>query len=312
MAGWCYSWIAQLSWEKSSWTAPLDVRRLHPHGDAVRVPAEQVTAPVARLGADGQVPLCVFDAGYDPIALSCDLAQIPVAVLVRLRADRVFYADPAPPAAGACGRPHRHGFWFAGAEAASWSAPAAQLTVTDDQYGRVELRAWSGVHPQAGRSRPVGGVRGAADRVRHRVAGAGGASWLWWTGPGTVDLDACWRAYVHRFDLEHTLRFAKSTLGWTTPALRHPEQADRWTWLIVAGYTQLRLACPIVTDQRLPWERRRDLGMRSPLRVRRGFRCLLLLGTPASPPKPCSRGPGRPAGSRNHPTPRHPAIKKTA
>ena len=156
-------------------------------------------------------------------------------------------------------------------------------------------------------------LRVQVEHLPRPTAGAVTTLWLWWTGPGTPDLDACWRAYVHRFDLEHTLRFAKSTLGWTTPALRHPEQADRWTWLIVAGYTQLRLARPIVTDQRLPWERRRDLGTLSPLRVRRGFRCLsLVLGTPASPPKPCGRGPGRPAGSRNHPTPRHPAIKKTA
>lgn len=95
---------------------------------------------VARLDADGQLPLFVF-AGYDLIALSCDLAQIAVAVLVRLRSDRVFYADPAPRAAGACGRPRRHGSRFACAEAASWPALAAQLTVTDDQYGRVEVRA---------------------------------------------------------------------------------------------------------------------------------------------------------------------------
>src|SRR3954467_9942516 len=26
VAGWCYSWIAQLSWARDSWTAPLDVR----------------------------------------------------------------------------------------------------------------------------------------------------------------------------------------------------------------------------------------------------------------------------------------------
>jgi hypothetical protein len=46
---------------------------------------------------------------------------------------------------------------------------------------------------------------------------------------------------VRRFDLEHTIRFAKQTLGWATPRPRHPEQADRWTWLVLAAYTQLRL-----------------------------------------------------------------------
>jgi len=40
-----------------------------------------------------------------------------------------------------------------------------------------------------------------------------------------------WRAYVRRFDLEHTFRFLKQTLNWTLPRVRHPGQADRWTWL---------------------------------------------------------------------------------
>jgi hypothetical protein len=33
--------------------------------------------------------------------------------------------------------------------------------------------------------------------------------------------------------IEHTIRFAKQALGWTTPRPRHPEQADRWTWLVL-------------------------------------------------------------------------------
>ena len=38
---------------------------------------------------------------------------------------------------------------------------------------------------------------------------------------------------------EHTFRFLKQSMGWTTPRVRHPEQADRWSWLVVAAYTQL-------------------------------------------------------------------------
>ena len=48
--------------------------------------------------------------------------------------------------------------------------------------------------------------------------------WLWWAGPGTPDLDTCWRAYLRRFDLEHTFRFAKNTLGGTVPRVRTPDQ----------------------------------------------------------------------------------------
>ncbi|WP_448612150.1 hypothetical protein [Geodermatophilus sp. URMC 60] len=74
---------------------------------------------------------------------------------------------------------------------------------------------------------------------RSRRCAYGGA------GAGTPDLNFSWRAYIGRFDLKHTFRFCKQALGWTTPRIRTPEQADRWTWLILAAYTQLRLARPI-------------------------------------------------------------------
>jgi hypothetical protein len=101
------------------------------------------------------------------------------------------------------------------------------------------------------------------------------------------DLARLWRAYIHRFDLEHTFRFAKETLRWTAPRVRHPQQADRWTALVVLAYTQLRLAQPVVADRRLPWERPLRQEHLTPGRVRRQF-CQLrvLLGTPASPPNP--------------------------
>jgi hypothetical protein len=113
--------------------------------------------------------------------------------------------------------------------------------------------------------------------------------------------------------IEHTLRICNQTLGWTTPRPRHPEQADRWTWLVLAGYTQLRLARAVVADARLPWERPRPPGRLSPVRVCRGFpRLLVRLGSPAAAPKPAGRSLGRPKGSSCGPAIRYPAIKKPA
>jgi hypothetical protein len=191
----------------------------------------------------------------------------------------------------------------------------------DDQYGTVTVAAWAGLHPKqhrhpghgSGGPRPI--VRGTILRVQvERVPARTRPPkvlWLWWAGPGELDLDRTWRAYTRRFDLEHTVRFAKQTLGWTTPRPRHPEQAERWTWLVVAGYTQLRLARQLVADQRLAWERPRPPGQLSPYRVRRGFsRLLCVLGSPASAPKPSGRSPGRPKDRRSGPALRHPAVKK--
>ena len=135
------------------------------------------------------------------------------------------------------------------------------------------------------------------------------------TGPkGTaLDLDLLWRAYVRRFDLEHTFRFFKEALGWTTPRVRHPEQADRWTWLVVAAFTQLRLARACVEDLRLAWERRYHTGRLTPVRVHRVVSALLAhVGTPAKAPKPCGRSPGRPRGRFSGKAKRYPALKKSA
>ena len=118
---------------------------------------------------------------------------------------------------------------------------------------------------------------------------------------------------MRRFDLEHTFRFLKQTLNWTLPRVRHPKQADRWTWIVVLAYTQLRLARAVVADQRLPWERYLPPGKLTPARVRRAFPSLLLrVGTPAGVPKPCGRSPGRPHGRRSGPATRYPAVHKAA
>jgi hypothetical protein len=65
--------------------------------------------------------------------------------------------------------------------------------------------------------------------------------WLWWSGVDEPALDLLWQGYVRRFDVEHAIKTLGSRLVWTTPRVRHPEQADLWTWLVLAAYTQLRL-----------------------------------------------------------------------
>jgi hypothetical protein len=79
----------------------VDARRLHPLEDTDQTAAVQIRALLARLPAVRPVPWFVFDAGYDSAQLSLDLTEAPVAVLVWLRADRCFYADPPPRAQAA-------------------------------------------------------------------------------------------------------------------------------------------------------------------------------------------------------------------
>jgi hypothetical protein len=323
VAGWSYQWICQLDWAPDSWTAPIDAMRIKPSMDATSSTIDQVKRMISLLPADKEVPLFVYDAGYDPIALSDGLQETRVQVLVRLSSSRVFHPDPTPSTGSKIGRPRRHGERFVLSEPKTWTVPDTVLTTSDPRYGKVSVQAWHGLHPKLhGRGRwrdhdepPI--VRGSVIRVdvEHlpKATYSKKTLWLWWSGPGLPDLDVCWRAYLRRFDIEHTYRFVKSTLGWTTPSLQTPDQADRWTWLVIAAYTQLRLARPLVEDLRLPWERPKDPGQLTPARVRRGFRLLrATIGTPANPPKSQTPGPGRPKGTRKAPRKRYPAVKKAA
>jgi hypothetical protein len=90
VAGWAYQFIAQLSFARESWVAPVEARRVRPAENANEVAAGQVEALLDRLPESEGVPLFVFDAGYDPVQLQRGLAGRRAAILVRLRAGRCF------------------------------------------------------------------------------------------------------------------------------------------------------------------------------------------------------------------------------
>jgi hypothetical protein len=323
--GWPYSVVCALETGRSSWTAPLDARRLTPGTDTVTVTADQLRQTIDRLIAAGHWHpgdpdiWIVADAGYDGPRLSYLLADLPVAVLTRMRSDRVLRRAAPPHTPGTAGRPRRHGGEFVFGDTTTWGEPDV-ITVSDTRlYGKATARAWHRLHPrlthrsawvaQTG-ALPI--IEGTVIRLQitHLPSGAiPKPVWLWWSGTDATptDVDRLWQAFLRRFDIEHTFRLLKQTLGWTCPKIRTPQAADRWTWIMLAAYTQLRLARPLAADLRHPWEQPAPPQRLTPARVRRGFRHLRAQTTrPASAPKPSHPGPGRPAGRRNtHPTPRH-------
>lgn len=81
--------ICALEPGRSSWTAPLDARRLAPGDEAAEVTTAQMRQVVAGLITAGQWRpgdldiLIVADAGYDAPRLAYLLGDLPVAVLAR-------------------------------------------------------------------------------------------------------------------------------------------------------------------------------------------------------------------------------------
>jgi hypothetical protein len=218
VAGWSYQWITQLDWANNSWTAPMDAARIPPGTDTVAATAAQIRDLVARLGPTEQTPTFVFNAGYDPIALTHELAEVNANLVVRIRDDRVFYTHPTEPEPGAIGRPRRHGERRCCAEPESWPTPDHESITTDDRYGTVHVAAWTTLHPKLGcrghwrgfATPPIVSgtvVRVDVEHLPKPTSRTKKTLWLWVAGP-EPDLEICWRAFPVRQEhpgLDHTL-----------------------------------------------------------------------------------------------------------
>ncbi|MFJ1758662.1 NF041680 family putative transposase [Kitasatospora sp. NPDC088134] len=332
--GWPYSFVAALEAGRTSWVALLDAVRLGPADDATAVTAVQLRDTVGRLIQAGHWEpgdpeiLIVMDSGYDSAYLAHALADLPVVLVGRLRSDRVMLRDPGPARSGPKGgRPRKHGGVLTFSRPDTWHTPDTTTATATVRYGTAEAIAWHRMHPRlahrgpwlehADEELPV--LHGTLIRLKvERLPGDRDPKpvWLWCSAATATgaDVDLWWQSFLRRFDLEHTFRLMKQTLGWTAPKIRHADTADLWTWLIIAAHTQLRLARPLAEDLRRPWERPAAEPRRlTPARVRRGFRnTRVTVACPAAAPKRSRPGPGRPPGSKNkHRAKRH-DVGKTA
>ncbi|GAA2195984.1 hypothetical protein GCM10009787_28330 [Streptomyces bangladeshensis] len=123
------------------------------------------------------------------------------------------------------------------------------VTVTDTRlYGKASAQAWDRLHPRLTRRAawldhdgPLPIIEGTVIRLVVEKLPSGRVNkpvWLWWSriSATEADVDRCWQSFLRRFDIEHTFRLFKQTLGWTKPRLPSSEAADRWTWLVIAAY----------------------------------------------------------------------------
>jgi hypothetical protein len=308
VAAWEYEWLVDVPAPGTGWILPLDVARRGPHdGTPTTVAIGLLRGALARRPADAARPVAALDSAYDPVQVA--RAQLPLDVLVRLRSNRVFYRAPGPYQGR--GAPRKYGDVFRLADPGTHGAPDASVTLADPQCGRVHIDAWRALRVQGAADAPCTVVRVQLERLPRR-AKPPAPLWLAWIGDDLpADLADLWHHYVLRFTVEHGFRFLKQALGWTTVRPRDPAAADRWTWLLALALWQLWLARPLVADQRLPWERPLPATQLTPGRVRRAFAGLFArLGTPARPPKPRGKAPGRRPGHAPGPRSRHPVTRR--
>jgi len=216
-----------------------------------------------------------LDSGYDPSQLAT--ADVDADWVVRLAKNRVV-RRAAGPYRGR-GAPAKHGAPFKLADPTTHGTPDRTATTAHPAYGTVTVEDWTGLHRAAA---PTDGFT----VVRVQVARL------------PADLLAVWRWSLARCTVEHLFRFVKQTLGWTTPRLRHPAAADRWSWLVALAVWQVWLARSVVQDARLPWERPCPSPRLTPGRVRRAFGAFW--APRLTPPNPAESRPAASSDRGHH------------
>jgi len=308
VGGWEYQWLAAIPEASGSWVLPLAVgRRDLAAGTATTLAIRQVRAVQAARGASAPRPLLLLDSHYDVAELVH--ADLGVDLLARLAANRRFYRRPGP--YRGTGAKRKHGPVFRLADPTTHGTPDRTQTETDPVYDTVTIDVWERLHTQPAPTIELTVIRVSLGRLPRREQPPKPLWLVWWGGSLPDDLRTLQRWYQRRFAIEHAFRFLKQSLGWTAIHPRSPQTADRWSWLLAAGLWELWLARALVADQRLPWEHPPVAGALSPGRVRRGCAGLLLaLGTPARPPQPRGKAPGRPRGHCPGPAPRFPVQRR--
>ena len=122
------------------------------------------------------------------------------------------------------------------ADPGTWPPPSTPQHRHHPLRHRAVAQAWDRLHPRLNhRGRLARPPRRAAGHRGHPDPAAGRAparrprpetalAVVVATDATAADVDRCWQAFLRRFDLEHTFRLFKQTLGWTSPEAPRPRR----------------------------------------------------------------------------------------
>jgi hypothetical protein len=313
--GYPYSLLEWCVEPHTSWSLPIDVRRVPATQTAQALGAEQVqTLAQSRQTCLEALDIVAADGKYGNSGFLRTVQGLRCGILVRLRCDRVLHASPLPPQPHQKGRPRIHGARFAFKEPQTWSTPTEVIELEDVYWGQVHLERWHGLHEKKGADVPYEVIRACVHLEREKPPAA---LWLAWLAPCqfptsmSITVETLWRAYSSRWPLEAGIHFRKETLGWTQPRFQTKEAGDRWTELTALACWMIFLARAIVTDNPLPWQKTQS--QLTPQRVQQSLRPIFAwIGSPARSPKIRGKSPGWPKGRRRTPKPRFAVVKKSA
>lgn len=302
--GWQFSTLVVLPDQPSSWTYILDQKRIESKQTAVEVAVEQICAIVPQLGCR---PILTSDHYYSCAPFLVGTKEVQADKLLRVKRNRVFYRRPPAPT-GKRGAPRKHGERFQCSDPCTQGDPDETWQGEDEKGQSVQVSAWHQLHLRQARDIEVTVIR-VVREIGIETKRAERVSWFLWQGQDPLPLSQVWRGYRRRYSQEHGYRFDKQDLLWERPHLRTPEQFERWSHIMSFVHNQLVLARSLEQVLRRPWESRERQP--TPQQVRRAMSPIVAqLGTPAKPPKPRGKSPGRAKGATIPTATRHEVVRK--
>jgi hypothetical protein len=317
-----------------SWVVPLSTARVATHTDKEQVGARQVNQVLDDPGLPWHDELIVQvgDSRYSKAAYihATHQGHDKLVSILRVRSNRTFnhvyeYPDGERPA----NRPKRYGKAFKLPNPETQKQPDQEATLQrTSRRGKTltyTIQAWNDMlmpgknKPQRIRmwQYPFTLVKISAHDEKGKPVYAK-PIWLIVVGQqrDQLSLVQILQAYHARSNLEHFFRFGKQKLLLTDSQTPVTVREERWWHLVHIAYAMLWMArhlthhLPRPWEQYLPTARRREM---SPTLVRRDAeRLFLQLGSPAQPPQPRGKSPGRKKGIKMPPRPRYPVVIKGA
>ncbi|HVB24528.1 MAG TPA: transposase [Ktedonobacteraceae bacterium] len=299
-------YVHNLPEKPSGATYVLDQRRVDTSTTAIQLAYQQLSAVACQVPKE---TIALLDRGYDSAWLWCKLSTLPIkGSLIRLKSNRCFYR-PAPPPTGKRGAPRKRGDKLQPHDPTTHTAPSGQWQGQDHAGKLVQVVWWQQMTLKDADWLPLTVIR--VDRPQAaKTKRDPRSSWFVWIGDQQAAIAVVALCYIHRFSHEHDYRFDKQSLLWEDVRVRTPEQFERWSQLVAITHNLLVLSRDLVEPSLRPWENRH----REPTlqQVRRGMSKLLSeLGTPARPPQPRGKSPGRAKGVKIGKAERFPVVRKT-
>lgn len=313
------------------WIVPLVVRRVHSDEKATSMWVEQIKVLMEDKTLPFHENLCVHvgDSVYSAVTALGPVTEQEYENLVnvaRASSNRVFYRQPSPVKgkSGNKGHPTWYGERFDLKDSSTWGEPdqvqETTFTTRKKRTYRVRLEGWHNLLMRGKQGFPM--HKHPFTLIKARMLDEQGrpvherTMWLIVMGKRRheISLVEAWEAYGQRYDVEHFFRFGKQRLLMATYQTPNVEHEENWMWIVALANTQLWLARNVAESLPRPWERylpEAESKTASPSTVQRDWgRIIRQIGTPAQPPKPRGKSPGRAIGERQPSRERHPVIKK--